>query len=309
MAKKRKQPTKPRAKKTTVRSDATKKLARDGDKAVAGAARNPIEMVLLVLAGLGVLLTAYLCYVHWFGDHPAYCTAGSDCDAVQSSRYSTLFTLPLAFWGLLCYLVMFRYIHKMHAKPSAWKMAFTVSLVALAISIYLTGVSVFAIEAVCMYCLVSLALIAAIFLLLVLRKPTHAVYPWSGALPSAGIAAALVVAFLHLHWGGLFDAKAGPEKPALSALATHLDDSGAVFYGAYWCIRCEEQKKLFGASVKRLPYVECSPEGQNAPPSTTCLVKSINNYPTWIIDDKRYTGVQSIEALTELSGFVPPKVN
>ena len=74
--------------------------------------------------------------------------------------------------------------------------------------------------------------------------------------------ATLLVGGLHLHYSGVFDAAAGPEDPQLQALAIHLADSGVKFYGAYWCPRCQEQKAVFEASAKRLPYVECSSGGQ-----------------------------------------------
>ena len=51
-------------------------------------------------------------------------------------------------------------------------------------------------------------------------------------------------------------APAGPGK--YDAFAQCLKDKGAVFYGAFWCPNCQEQKKLFDSSIKLLPYVECS---------------------------------------------------
>ena len=32
----------------------------------------------------------------------------------------------------------------------------------------------------------------------------------------------------------------------------------ALFLWRFWCPHCQSQKKLFGSSVKLLPYVECS---------------------------------------------------
>ncbi|MBI2035942.1 MAG: hypothetical protein HYT12_04685 [Candidatus Liptonbacteria bacterium] len=37
-----------------------------------------------------------------------------------------------------------------------------------------------------------------------------------------------------------------------------LKEKGVVFYGAFWCPHCQNQKKLFGKSQKLLPYLECS---------------------------------------------------
>jgi len=82
-----------------------------------------------------------------------------------------------------------------------------------------------------------------------------------------------------------------------------LSKSDAKFYGASWCPHCQDQKKLFGASVKRIPYVECSPGGPQAPQAEVCKEKDIKNYPTWIINGQRTTGVQSLDTLAQLTKY------
>ncbi len=68
------------------------------------------------------------------------------------------------------------------------------------------------------------------------------------------------------------------------AFATCLKDKGATFYGAFWCPHCQAQKKLFGSSVKLLPYVECStPDGSGQ--LQACIDKQIKSYPTWVFAD------------------------
>ena len=68
------------------------------------------------------------------------------------------------------------------------------------------------------------------------------------------------------------------------AFATCLKDKGAVFYGAFWCTHCQSQKKLFGASQKLLPYVECSTaDGQGQ--AQVCKDNKITSYPTWVFAD------------------------
>jgi thiol-disulfide isomerase/thioredoxin len=118
--------------------------------------------------------------------------------------------------------------------------------------------------------------------------------------------AGAVVLGLHLHFSGLFDPAAGPEDPYLKALATHLKDKGALFYGAYWCPRCQEQKELFTASAQRLPYVECSPQGRKGPVSLACQDAEIREYPTWLIGSKRHTGVLALAELARVSRFRGP---
>jgi hypothetical protein len=85
------------------------------------------------------------------------------------------------------------------------------------------------------------------------------------------------------------------------ALANHLKARGAVFYGAYWCPACTQQKALFGKEAGgRLPYVECT----DASGSARCSAASIRAFPTWDMPGKpRLVGVQSMEELARWSGF------
>ena len=62
--------------------------------------------------------------------------------------------------------------------------------------------------------------------------------------------------------------------------ATCIKNSGAIFYGAFWCPHCQAQKAMFGSSAHLLPYVECSnPDGQSQ--NALCNSKGIVEYPTW----------------------------
>ena len=97
-----------------------------------------------------------------------------------------------------------------------------------------------------------------------------------------------------------------PEDPMVRALAEHLADEGAEFYGASWCPHCQEQKRLFGASADRLPYVECSPGGQGTPQASACAAAGVRQYPTWFIGGRRFEEVLTLPRLAELTGFQPP---
>ncbi len=105
--------------------------------------------------------------------------------------------------------------------------------------------------------------------------------------------------------------KADVEKNTIpgqyDTFAQCLKDSGAVFYGAFWCPHCEEQKKEFGSSSKLLPYVECStPDAKGQ--TLICEEKGINSYPTWIFKDgSRMSGTLSWKVLAEKTSCVLPK--
>lgn len=100
--------------------------------------------------------------------------------------------------------------------------------------------------------------------------------------------------------GAIIFSKKGSGKSTASKydnLAMCIQNSGAKFYGAFWCPHCQNQKKMFGASAKLLPYVECStPNGQGQLP--VCKEKNIEGYPTWIFaNGERKTGEVTIEEL------------
>jgi len=101
------------------------------------------------------------------------------------------------------------------------------------------------------------------------------------------------------------EAPEGPGK--YDAFAQCLKDQGAVFYGAFWCPHCQSQKKLFGSSVKLLPYVECSTADGNAQ-TQICIDKNINTYPTWeFADGSRLSGEVPLAQLAEKTACVLPE--
>jgi uncharacterized membrane protein len=269
-----------------------------------------VHLVLLILAFLGLALTAYITATRWFGTLPLACGEGSECDLVQSSRWSTLFGLPISFWGFLTYGVLFRVIWRIRKRRLSWRFAWVVAFVSVGISAYLTTISIFVIEATCIYCLASFGLMLAIFAILTITRPDPLPgFQWRTWLPSTALATVVMVAAMQLHYSGIFDPGAGPEKPYLKALALHLQKSGAKFYGAYWCQRCEEQKSLFEASAHRLPYVECTPNGRGGTRDIACLSMNIQRYPTWIIGDRRHQLALDPKSLARHSKFRWPEEN
>ena len=260
---------------------------------------SPIDMVVLALAIAGILLTAYLTFTASFGEHPAFCSEGSGCDIVQSSRWATFLGVPMALWGCLTYIVIAGLAWRARTKIGSWTPLIFFAFCGFAISAYLTIVSVVEIEATCPYCLASFLIITTIMILTMVRQPPE----WLTSVKEAAVVAVLLVGVLHMHYSGVFDASAGPEDPQLQALAMHLEKTGAKFYGAYWCPRCQEQKAVFGSSAKRLPYVECSSGGRGSALTAPCVKNEIKSYPTWIIGERRLTGLMKPHELADASGF------
>jgi uncharacterized membrane protein/glutaredoxin len=271
--------------------------------AVPGTTKQHPNWPILALAIAGMLLSGYLTYSAWQGQSVAGCTVGSACDVVLNSRWSKLLGLPISFWGFLTYALLAA-IAWNKTTASQWKMAWTVTIVGLLYSLYLTGVSLIVLDSACPYCLTSLGLMTAIFAVLLMRRPakmpSFSWGPWVGKTAGAAV---LIIIVLHLHYSGYIGKTAGPEDPWIRGLVEHLAKTDAKFYGASWCPHCTEQKELFGPSSSRVPYIECSPGGPRAPQAQACNDAGIKSYPTWIIKGQRYAGIQSLDSLAQFSNY------
>jgi len=107
---------------------------------------------------------------------------------------------------------------------------------------------------------------------------------------------------------GIFFLVTTNSKPGkLDEFARCLKDKGAVFYGAFWCPHCQNQKTMFGKSAKLLPYVECStPDGRGQ--LAVCQDKKVEGYPTWeFVDGSKESGEVSLNRLSEKTGCPLPQ--
>ncbi|MDQ5971171.1 MAG: hypothetical protein QG566_117 [Patescibacteria group bacterium] len=89
-------------------------------------------------------------------------------------------------------------------------------------------------------------------------------------------------------------------------LAQCIKDSGAEFYGAFWCPHCQSQKALFGGAKNLLPYIECSNPDRSV--TQICLDKKIEGYPTWIFPSgEKLYGEVDLKTLAEKTQCVLPQ--
>ncbi len=116
-----------------------------------------------------------------------------------------------------------------------------------------------------------------------------------------GLVAIIVIAIL--GWWAYYMLTPGK----YDTFAQCLKEKGAIFYGAFWCPHCAEQKAMFGKSKKNLPYVECStPDGRGQLP--VCDEKGIKGYPTWFFGDSEpVSAVLTFPQLGERTGCEIPE--
>ncbi len=105
----------------------------------------------------------------------------------------------------------------------------------------------------------------------------------------------VLAALLLILWvGGYFGR---PPAGKYDAFAQCLTDKGAVMYGANWCSHCQNEKRAFGDSFRRVSYVECTEE------PAKCRAAGVEGYPTWLFPDgRRLVGEQGLQKLSSESG-------
>jgi uncharacterized membrane protein len=238
--------------------------------------------------------------VAWRGGAPLTCSPGSGCEVVQSSRFASVLGLPIATWGALAYAALAAVAWSVRSVRWHAALALALSGPALAVSLYLTGISLTVLQTTCAWCMASLGLVLACFIAS-LRALTPHLFARPAVWTATAVVSLLAVGALHLQFRN--ELALGPEDPRMRALARHLAESGAVFYGASWCDHCAEQKVLFGGAAHRLPYVECSPDGRGTAQAPSCRNAGVEAYPTWIIGGQHFEGLLPVERLARLSGF------
>ncbi len=106
--------------------------------------------------GLGVSL--YLIYIKLFPAAP-FCMGIGDCEAVNTSIYSTIHGIPIAVFGALAYAAM---LGTLLLEPriglfNDWgpTIVFGLALAGMLYSAYLTYIELFVIKKICPYCVTS----------------------------------------------------------------------------------------------------------------------------------------------------------
>jgi vitamin-K-epoxide reductase (warfarin-sensitive) len=116
-------------------------------------------IALLAVAGIAVATLALR--IHYSMDAPPCdINAHWDCGIVNHSRYSAIHGVPVAAIGIAGYAVI-----AILALFRRYRLLLAASLVGLAFTLYLTSIEARILEIWCLYCVISQAIMALIFLL------------------------------------------------------------------------------------------------------------------------------------------------
>ena len=123
-----------------------------------GQSRDWLYTISLILVVIGIGISGYLSYVK-LTETATICISGGafNCEVVQSSVYAKLFNIPIAYMGLLTYLVIGALLLLQNRvaflQEFGVMIEFGIILFAFLFSVWLVYLQAFQLKAFCMWCL------------------------------------------------------------------------------------------------------------------------------------------------------------
>jgi len=263
-------------------------------------------ILLTVFALVGIATMGYLLSLHYSSGEGAFCNLGEglSCEVVNKSVYSEVFGIPVSLFGLLYFAAIFLLVLFRREKlPHTAVVLGTVIL--LGPSLYLTGVEIFVLKSICVFCELGKLLMVAIAVTAYWMSPKHERPTAVHFIIVALLGAFLGFATYYVHKGIVPAGK-------YAAFAQCIYDDGMRMYGARTCSFCAKQRALFGDATPYIREIECDPREPNNE-TDRCIAKGIERTPTWIREDgagntlKKFDpGVLSLETLAAETGCVLP---
>jgi len=261
--------------------------------------------ILIALSLAGVVIMGYLLSLHFSPDAGAFCNLGEglSCDIVNKSIYAKVLGIPMSLLGLLYFVGVFILaLWKKGGAPYNW-IALT-SLIFLGPSLYLTGIEIFVLKNICVFCEASKVLIAGIMV---------TGFVFAGKLrPNITQTIIAITLAVFLGWVTYYAHASIVPKGTYTVFAKCVYESGMRMYGSLGCSVCAKQRALLGDAAEHLQEIECDPRYPN-PQTDLCIEKNITRTPTWIHEDeegktlkKFEPGVLSLKKLSEETGCVLP---
>ena len=140
-------------------------------------------MIVAALALAGILISTYLTLYKLGVIGELTCSIGS-CETVNTSRWSVFLGIPVAAWGLLFYTDVFVFavvgtLPRFETEPLISVVLVAEAVIGVIFSAWLTYLELGVIHAICIWCVTSAAIVAAISLVSIadLREMRRAARP------------------------------------------------------------------------------------------------------------------------------------
>jgi len=131
-----------------------------------------IEIALIALAIIGLLVSIYMT-IFKITSNDNMCIGSKDCSVVNASRYSELYGIPVAVFGIVGYAAILAVLW-LERNPGFFNqngtmLLFGLSLTGFLFTLYLIFLEIALIKAYCPFCITSQAAMTIIFILSVIR--------------------------------------------------------------------------------------------------------------------------------------------
>ncbi len=305
------------------------------------------RLLIAAIAACGALVTAYLTAVKLTQSSAACPTQSCDLvlQSDYASIFGLPLALFgfLAYSSMLLFALAPLFVDPIKKKDtrtklenSTWLLLFAGAIAMSVFSAYLMYLLFFKIKALCIYCLASAIFSFSLLVLTVIGRAWEDVGQIFFTAIVVGMVTLIGTLGIYANVGKssgdvILNSRPGQPteitfkpttqpKPGIGweitttsgeaeiALARHLKNIGAKEYVAWWCPHCHEQKLLFGKpAYSEINHIDCVFADNPNVQKDECKAAGIESYPTWIINNKTYTGVQSLEELANISGYTGPR--
>lgn len=120
-----------------------------------------LRIAATVAAALGIGVAAYIAMAEGGGGAPVCLAGSSGCTTVAESRYSELAGVDVALLGVVGYVLLL--LAALGRGDLARVGGFALALAGFGFSVYLTGLELFVIDAICQWCVASAVLMTVLF--------------------------------------------------------------------------------------------------------------------------------------------------
>jgi len=131
-----------------------------------------IEIALIALAIIGLLVSIYMT-IYKITSNDNMCIGSKDCSVVNASRYSELYGIPVAVFGIVGYAAILAVLwlerYPGFFNQNGTMLLFGLSLTGFLFTLYLIFLEIALIKAYCPFCITSQAAMTIIFILSVIR--------------------------------------------------------------------------------------------------------------------------------------------
>src|SRR3989344_306293 len=115
--------------------------------------QNLIKYSILFLALIGAVVMGYLISLHFSEESVSFCNLGEglSCDIVNKSIYAKAFGVPISVLGFIYFAAVF-FTSLFKLDKNKLKIIAFLTIVFLGPSLYLTGIELFIIKNICVFC-------------------------------------------------------------------------------------------------------------------------------------------------------------